>query len=50
MIPKEISQGNNVLTSDTKQVAEWAAQFSFNFNFFHPECSVEAPFIQKWLL
>merc|ERR1719355_350699 len=30
-------------------LAKLAAQFSFNFNFFHPECSVETAFNQKWM-
>merc|ERR1719201_37428 len=30
-------------------LAKIAAQLSFNFNFFHPECSVETKFNQKWM-
>ncbi|CAK0861119.1 unnamed protein product, partial [Prorocentrum cordatum] len=31
------------------KLAAIAGQFSLNFNFFQPECSVETPFIQKWI-
>merc|ERR1719491_1227773 len=30
-------------------LAKLAAQLSFNFNFFHPECSVETQFNEKWM-
>merc|ERR1719502_1635858 len=30
-------------------LAKLSAMFSFNFNFFHPECSMETAYNEKWM-